>query len=321
MKWLLCGVLVLLASLTALAAPVTLTQGVFDVTFYNAGDTNGYTAGQQDWTAEQMADVAASIDAWSGRIANTPGRQVQMHVFWEEMNASGTHVLGGSTSYVMSDNITQSNLGEYVWKTGIDPGLTAYGFDTIIRYDITAGGLDWNFGQDAPAADQIDFRSVLTHELGHSLGFTTSYDFSFDDWGWYFSRYGGITDWDRNLVDSNGNKALNGTTGTPGNFNEYDNPVYWDGPAATALFGGPVPIYAPPAWAAGLSLSHLDETLLSEYLMSPVVDPGIVSRTVSPLEWAMMSDMGWTIIPEPATLLLLGLGGLVLTQKKLIRGA
>lgn len=316
MKSLLYSAMIWLLGLTVCAAPVTVTHGVFDITFYNSGDTNGYTTGQQDWNAEQIADVTASIDAWSHNIANIPGRQIQMHVFWEEMDKSGIGILGGSGSYLISDDTTQWNFGEYIWKQGIDPGSTSYGFDTIIRYDITAGGNQWNFGDDTPTADQIDFRSVLTHELGHTLGFTTSYEYSFDDWGWYFNRYGGITDWDRNLVDSEGNRALNGTRGTPGNFNEYDDPVYWDGPAATALYGDLVPIYAPSTWKTGSSLSHLDEGLLGDYLMSPGVSTGQTIRTVSDLEWAMMSDMGWTIIPEPTTLLLLGLGAAMLRKLK-----
>ena len=318
MRRLLYCALVWLVGLTVCAAPVTVSHGVFDITFYNSGDTNGYATGQQNWTEQQITDVAASIDTWAGQIANTPGRQIQMHVFWEEMDSSGTNVLGGSGSARFTDGTAQWNLGEFVWKEGIDPGTTSYGFDTIISYDITAAGLDWNFGDSNPTANQIDFRSVLTHELGHSLGFSSTYDYSFDDWGWFTDSYGysGISAWDQNLVDSAGNKPLNGTRGVPDNFNEFDNPVYWDGPAATALYGGLVPIYAPASWETGSSLSHLDEGLLGNYLMSPSIAAGQVIRSVSDLEWAMMTDMGWEIVPEPCTLILLGLGGLVLRKRK-----
>ena len=47
--------------------------------------------------------------------------------------------------------------------------------------------------------------------------------------------------------------------GLPANFNQLDNPVFRDGPAATALYGKPVPIYAPASWQQGSSLAHLDE--------------------------------------------------------------
>jgi hypothetical protein len=54
---------VAVCTMSATAETVTQSYGVFDVTFYNAGDSDGYATGQQDWTAQQMADVAASIAA------------------------------------------------------------------------------------------------------------------------------------------------------------------------------------------------------------------------------------------------------------------
>lgn len=297
------------------AQAVTIQSfGNWTVSFYNSGEGNGYTSGQQNWTAEQISDVGASIDAWQQSIGNVAGRQVYLHAFWQEMGTSGDnqYILGGSGSYRISDNTQIWQLGEYVWKEGLDPGTTGYGFDTIIQYDITAGTAAWQFGEAAPSAGEIDFRSVVTHEVGHSLGFATSYDHEYDDWGWFGDHYGGLTaPYDENLIDSAGNRPQNGGTGTPGNFNELDNPVFWDGEAAVACNDDNlVPIYAPPAWQAGSSLSHLDETALPSSLMSPFIATGQMVRAPGALELAMMQDMGWTIIPEPAALTLLALGAL-----------
>ena len=110
----------------------------------------------------------------------------------------------------------------------------------------------------------------------------------------------GLTAWDKNLVDSAGNSALSGGTGIPGNFDELSDPVFWDGPAATELYGSNVPIFAPDPWAQGSSLAHVDEGLLGDLLMSPYYSIGEVNRTISELEWAMMEDMGWDVIPIPA---------------------
>ena len=308
--------------MNATGSPVTQSYGVFDVTFYNAGDGDGYATGQQDWTAQQMADVAASLAVWQGNIGNTAGRQVQMHVFWNEPDSYGTNVLGGSASYRVGDGTTIWNLGEYVWKENENFGTSSYGFDTVIQYDVTAAGLGWNFGSTAPTSGQIDFRSVITHEIGHSLGFDTSYDKDYDDWGWFYTGSGGqgdyygLTAWEKNLVDSAGNRALSGGTGTPGNFNELDNPVYFDGANAVALYGGDVPIYAPAVYSAGSSLCHLDEAVLGGLLMSPFVANGQMIRTVSDLEWAIMKDMGWNIIPEPASILLFGIAAFCYNAKR-----
>jgi len=313
--YLCAAVLMLFASITV-AVPVTMTYGCFDVTFYSNGDTNGYATSQGDWTAEQMTDVAVGIQAWQSRIANSPGRQVQMHVFWSELDTYGTSVLGGSASYRVANGATMWNLGEYVWKEGFDPGTSSYGFDTIIQYDITAAGVSWNFGSDAPGSGEIDFRSVVTHEIGHSLGWDSSYDYDYDDWGWFSSSYEGLTAWDKNLVDSAGNRPFSGGTGTPNNFNEKDNPVFFDGSEASALYGGSVPVYAPDPFRSGSSLVHLDEAALGDLLMSPSVGIAQEIRGISELEWAMMTDMGWTIIPEPATFVFLIIGGLGLIKRR-----
>ncbi len=308
-------IIIILLSLFAYsssAAVTTVSQGYFNLNFYNLGDNNGAETGQANWTAEQMTDVAASTGAWSGGITNVAGRQIEVDLFWNELNVYGTSVLGGSGSYRIADGTTIWNLGEYVWKEEDNPGSSP--FDTIIQYDITAAGVSWNFGADAPGAGEIDFRSVVTHELGHSLGWDSSFDH--DDWGWFSTSYGGLTAWDKNLVDSAGNRAESGSAGTPGNFNQTDSPIFFDGANAVILYGGDVPIYAPDPYQPGSSLSHVDEGWLGGLLMSPSIGTMQMNRDVSDLEWAMMTDMGWTVVPEPATGILFAIGILGLTRKK-----
>lgn len=283
------------------------TQGAFNITFYNSGETDGggYT-GSQNWTAQQMDDVAASAATWTSRIGNIPSRQVDMHVFW---NSFSGNTLGGSSSPLVGDYATAWSLPEYVWRAGGDFTRPAgYYADTTIVYDADAAGFGWNFGTGKPGALQVDFRSVITHEIGHSLGFGGAYDSATDTW-WF----GGVTAWDANLRDSAGNQPAPDSTGTPGDFNQLDNPVYFVGANAVAANGGnPVPIYAPPTFSDGSSLSHLDEATYPNSLMSPFIGLGETVREPSSIEWAMMSDMGWNIvpIPEPSTIVaLLGLAG------------
>jgi len=277
-----------------------------------------------------MDDVASGVQAWDSRIANTQGRQINLHLFWYEFGTTGNdqYILGGSYSPTYGAAGTSWTYAEHVWRDGVDYDAPFDGFDSYIQYDVTAGSTAWNFGTGSPGTNQIDFRSVITHELGHTVGFYDSYYYNpsyptySDKWGntwgtasspYAWAGYGGLSMWDKNLEDaSRGNRPINGGTGTPGNFKQTANPVYWDGASAVSYYGGLVPIYAPTSFAGGSSLSHLDENTprTAGDLMSPMIATKEVVRAPTELDWAMMKDMGWDIrnTPEPASLLALVAG-------------
>lgn len=297
------------------ATPITQTFGYFDVTFFNTGDING----GGHWTDTQMTNVGYALLAWD-RILNIPGRNIQVAMVWAELDVYGEDVLGSSGSIRVADGTTIWNAGEYVWKEEEDLN-TGLEFDTMIQFDITAAGNAWNFGQDDAGAGEIDLMSVTSHEIGHSLGWSPSYDYQYDDFGGVGDSsnrfHVGITAWDANLIDETGNRPAAGSVGgSPNDFNETGD-VYFDGASASAFYGDRVPIYSPDTFQAGSSLSHLDEGTFANYLMSPSIGVGQTIREVSELEWAMMEDMGWTIksipeVPEPSTLFLFATGLIVL---------
>ncbi len=297
----------LMALATGASAAVFIEDyGPFTITFYGNGDggSDSGLTGEQDWTTQQRADVGASVEAWSLQIYDTPGRQVQLHMFWREMDSSGTNVLGSSSSAETWNGTTIWNAAEYVWKEGVDYS-SSRNYDTFIQFDITAAGVGggWNFGAGSPAIDAIDFRSVTVHELGHSLGFSSSFEPTRNDFGSLGPGfgYGGLTAWDERLVDGDGTKAPAGG-GKARKFDATDDPVFWDGPIANSFYGEPVPIYAPDPYKSGSSMSHVDGTLLPTALMGPSIATGRLTRQPTTLEWKMMQDMGWSVLFGPGDL-------------------
>ncbi|MCX5673613.1 MAG: hypothetical protein NTX87_01270, partial [Planctomycetota bacterium] len=290
----------------AQATPVKRTVGPFDITFYNKRDSDGESAGRKNWTTQEMDDVVAGVAVWSNRITNTPGRQVQVHLFWNSLTGSTLADYSGPSN---GDGTTSWTYVEHAWRDGVNYTGPWTSFDCRIRFDIDAANYGWNLGSGLPASNEIDFRSVVTHEVGHAVGVNPSYYQGDDLWGrcWGTSSdpftsagYKGLSEWDKDLLDGSGNRPANQATGTPGDFNEEANPVWFTGSNAVAYYGGNVPVYAPSTYQGGSSLSHLDETMIPGALMSPYVTVGEAVRQPLRLEWEIMEDLGWSVLTTKA---------------------
>lgn len=287
-----CGVLALVGGAAgtggaAWAAPVVAVYGPVTVTYYNNGDTDGTSTGQANWTAQQIADVEASVRVWTDRITNVPARQVQLHMFW---NALPGGTLGSTSNPIVGNGTTAWSLTEYTWRVGGNFPIDA---DARIVFDTDAAGFNWTFGAGTPVGSTFDFRTVMIHEFGHAMGFSSAYNSSTDQW-WS----GGLTEWDKRLVDSLGNVAVAGGSGSPGNFNELDDPIYFNGTVAKRANGNAlVPVYAPSPYQGGSSISHIDEATYGTSLMTPFLGVGQVTRVPSALEWSILKDLGWSVKP------------------------
>jgi hypothetical protein len=231
----------------------------------------------------------------------------------------GAGVLGeAGVSYVWYDS-------SYAYVPSM--GTLLYGFDDNVF--VTDGIINfnnqfsWYYPTDGnPGTGQYDAVTVALHEIGHQVGFYPTYQWSkANTWGVNVSanQYR-LTHWDTLLRDETGNAPAAGEVND--DFNETDNPVYFIGSEAVAENGGNVPIYAPATYSPGSSLSHLNQqAIFEDYLMSFSLNPGEAIHSLSAVEVAMLRDLGWNAVPEPATAVMLVLGGLAVLSKRTRRKA
>lgn len=276
------------------------TVGPFNVTFYGMGESAVGFTGQQDWTGEQMDDIAAALSSWDGLIENVPGRQLVVPVFWQELTSGQGWAF--STFGATSGQNFSRTWPEIVWRDGSSStsilNNPSFGYDIRLRFDITPsdsiGTFGWNFGSDLPASDEWDLRTIALHELGHTISFTGP---ALQNDTWQFPP----TTFDRLLVDQNGNRPQYLTSGTPGNFDQT-GPTFWTGSNANALWGGPVPVRN--------SGHHTDLTIFDSIMSVPQDDGyswnGSVIRQPTALDRAFFKDLGWNVtqVPEPHSLAL-----------------
>ena len=282
------------------APPAGPAKSTWQVTYTGFDTGNG--------PAAQVAFQAA-VDVWA-RIITSPVT-IKVNATYATL---GTNVLGSagaSTNYTgLGDGVSSypSALADAVYGQDIAPLLNPPGPSSDINATFTnAPSVNWYYGTDgAPGASQIDFMSVVMHELGHGLGFAGSMTVSGGN-----GSYGGTPSrFDRfpydastagNLVLSYPNNSAALATVLQGQS------IYWDGANGKAANGGARPrMYAPATWEGGSSFSHLNEATYTlgnaDSLMTPSISAGEAIHSPGSIAVGIFKDEGWTAsIPVAAT--------------------
>lgn len=177
---------------------------------------------------------------------------------------------------------------------------------------------DWHFGSEDAPSDDIDFTSVVLHEIAHGLNYVDLFDYN-EETG--EGEHGGEADGERiagiygqHVVEEKSDGRFLHLT----NEDEYPVPSEVLGDALTSqqLFftgensnlgasqsNGPVPpkLYAPPEFDRGSSLSHLDEDTYTFETVNALMTPSIAAaetiRLPGPIVCGQLRDMGWDIGP------------------------
>jgi hypothetical protein len=212
-------------------------------------------------------------------------------------NRSGPLGAMGTFFPTSPNQFTNGALFEHI-MTGVDPAPNLP--DAEGQFDF---GYNWNSGTGLPASDQQDLFTVALHELTHALGFGTLLNAN----GTSFISQGNpgvYTRFDSFLARGDGRRLF--ASGNGGQFigtsaDLTSNDVFFEGSRRVKLF-------APSNFLPGSSIGHLDSSLIG--VMNASGPPGITRRTYADFELSILQDIGWTIIPEPGSLLLTCTGSL-----------
>ncbi len=166
-----------------------------------------------------------------------------------------------------------------------------------IRASFNSSVTSWYLGTDGkPGPNQLDFTTVVLHEIGHGLGFVSGRSV-----GTNTASIQPPLVFDAFVENGTGQKTVDATL-FPDNsaalYNQYvtDN-LFFNGPTLQRKTGQKARLYAPSTFQAGSSTSHLDEKTYPDgtvnELMTPEASNGVANFNPGPLTLAMFEDMEW----------------------------
>ena len=261
-----------------------------------------YVDGVQYWSADAINALQYAADRLASYVVVSQPVTLTFDVTAVDEPDSGTLAATGS-------DLSGSGSG-YVYtvvQEKLIQGLDSNGSLADGAIDVNFG-IPWAYG-DTVGSDDYDFVSTMMHELMHAYGFL-SY---LDDVGYNDGRQWPV--FDSFVTDQNGTLVINGSyrfkTAFNTNLTGGNGGLYFSGANAVNAYGGPVPIYTPDPWESGSSGSHLDDYTfvgLDAQLMNALSDTGLGVRVLSPVEQAILEDLGYTVsTPSWASLMFVGL--------------
>jgi hypothetical protein len=152
-----------------------------------------------------------------------------------------------------------------------------------------------------PGGSQIDWITVMLHEVCHGLGFyplvgtTGAYAYTTPSGGSTSTNYPGI--YDRQLFQGLTGPCLTELTQTERAALVKSNNLYSGAPGSNLLeanSGVRIQMYAPSSWAGGSSVSHWNTNVTFSTFMKHSIAYGFKLHTIGTRKIGMMLDLGWT---------------------------
>ena len=266
------------------------------------GGNTGTTIGQQRLIAFQYA-----ANIWGALVASNV--TIQVSASFAPLTCSSTSAILGSAG---PNNFYRDFTGAPVASTWYPVALAnaLHGSDLDATPDITAqfnGAIGttcafpntWYYGLDGkPPGSQIDFITVLVHELGHGLGFLTLVDLASgakalglnDTFMLNLENHGASPPDYPSMTDA---QRVTASTAT-GNLHWIGaHAQAWSGLLTAGTVGTHVRMFAPNPQQSGSSVSHWDTVLTPNQIMEPVYTQPLHHPI---MELPLFRDLGWTIL-------------------------
>lgn len=281
----LCATAALLLAAPAAAVPVTInyldgpTEGFNDATLGTARKT-AFQYAVNLWAAQVEGSASVVIEAKFDPLGGTTVSATLGTAGFNSVLRDFSGAPASSTWFPMP-------LANQITGADQDPGVA----DIVATFNSSVDTLavlesaDFYYGTDSNPGSNIDFVSVVLHEMGHGLGFVTLINSGTGAWfagfpdifGRQLTRVPG-GDFD---AMSDGQRLAALTSGQ----------VFWKGAQVTAAHGSQIKMYAPNPFQPGSSISHWDTTNFPNLLMEPSYWGATqsIDRTKPAFK-----DMGWT---------------------------
>ncbi|MGE5601491.1 MAG: Calx-beta domain-containing protein [Nitrososphaerales archaeon] len=276
----------------------------FQITFIADGQPDPLNPARtcSSWSDSAKAAFNYAASIWASVIYSPV--PIRIRACWTNMGS--TSILGMSASNLLG--LTSGGVST-LYNYALGDKLAGYDIDSAssdsdISYN---SNFSWYFGMDGnPASSQVDFVSVVLHEMGHSLNFTGSMSYGAmqcrgDKYGCWGYGSGYPDTYDRFVENGNGEHLIDTTK-----FPNYSaalglqltgGNLFFAGHNASLANGNTgVKIYAPSTWVEGSSYSHLDYSTFrstANRLMVYAIPSGSSIHDPGAVTMGMLKDLGW----------------------------